>query len=416
MLRTGLDRLLADRTALAGRRYGLLTHLAAVSADLVPSHLALGRSATPPARLLGPEHGLYALYQDMVGAADGVDPWTGLPVVSLYGADASSLRPQAACLEGLDLLVIDLQDVGARYYTYAATAVWAAEAAIGAGLEVWVLDRPNPLGGVRVEGNLRRQGLESFIGAFAHPVIHGLTLGELMGLELAQRVASNGLRVWAMEGWRRQQTWDRTGRPWLAPSPNLPRLDTAVIYPGLCLVEATTLSEGRGTTRPFHLVGAPRIDPVSLARSLEARRLPGVRFVPARFRPEFQKHAGVSCGGVEIVVVDAARVEPYRLGVEMLLELARHPGFGWRTQPYEFVSDRPAIDLLSGDTALREAIESGVEPVEWLASWAADEEAFRRRREPRLLYPLDDEPADGGPVDGSLADGGARVGGEEGAK
>jgi uncharacterized protein YbbC (DUF1343 family) len=396
MLRTGLDRLLADLPALAGRRYGLLTHLPAVSADLVPAHLALGRSATPPDRLFGPEHGLYALDQDMVGSADGVDPWTGLPVVSLYGDDASSLRPHPARLERLDLLVIDLQDVGARYYTYAATAVWAAEAALGAGLEVWVLDRPNPLGGVRVEGNLRRTGFESFIGAFAHPVVHGLTLGELVRLELAEGAAGDGLRVWAIEGWRREQTWDRTGRPWLAPSPNLPRLETAVIYPGLCLIEATTLSEGRGTTRPFHLVGAPGLDPVGLARALEARRLPGVRFVPARFRPEFQKHAGESCGGVEIVVVDAARVEPYRLGVEVLLELARHPGFDWRTQPYEFVSDRPAIDLLSGDTALREAIESGIEPVEWLRSWASDEEVFRRRREPWLLYAADGRPIDGG--------------------
>ena len=386
MIRTGLDRLLDDAGSLEGRRYGLLTHLAAVTEELVPAHLALARLPSRPTCLFGPEHGLSGLAQDMEATGDALDPWTGLPVVSLYGDDASSLWPDASRFEDIDLLVIDLQDVGARYYTYAATAVWAARAAAEAGCEVWVLDRPNPLGGLRVEGNRRGEGLESFVGAFEHPVVHGLTLGELTKLELAGSDAEAALRVIEMSGWRRQMTWDRIGRPWSAPSPNMPRFDTAVIYPGLCLVEATVFSEGRGTTRPFHLVGGPEIDSVALAAAMNRRNLPGVRFVPTRFRPEFQKHAGVEVSGVEVAVTHFDRVEPYRLGVELLLELSRCPGFGWRTEPYEFVDDRPAIDLLSGDTALRRAIEAGEEPGGWIDSWAADEEAFRRRSEPSLLY------------------------------
>lgn len=386
MIATGLDRLLEDVAMLSGRRYGLLTHLPAVSADLVPAHLALARSEAPPVRLFGPEHGLAPVAQDMEATAGGVDPWTDLPVVSLYGEESVSLRADPASFEDLDLLLIDLQDVGVRYYTYAASALWAAEVAASEGCEVWVLDRPNPLGGERVEGNLRRPGYESFVGAFEHPVVHGLTLGELAAMELERAGYGERLRVWHMAGWTRRMLWPDTGRPWIAPSPNMPRFETAVLYPGLCLVEATTLSEGRGTTRPFHLVGGPEIDPPALAEALAGRDLPGVGFMPTYFRPEFQKHAGVLCGGVEIVVRDAARVEAYALGVDLVSALAGEPGFGWRSDPYEFVSDRAAIDLLTGDDRLRRAVGAAERPDGWIASWAEDEAEFRRRREPHLLY------------------------------
>lgn len=386
MIRSGLDRLLAAPEALAGRRYGLLTHLAAVSADLVPAHLALARAGRPPQRLFGPEHGLYGQAQDMEATSDARDPWTGAQIVSLYGDTAETLVPHTDRFDGLDLFVIDLQDVGARYYTYAATAVWSARAAVEAGCQVWVLDRPNPLGGVEVEGNLRGPGLESFVGAFEHPVRHGLTLGEIVRLELAGEDMEEAVEIRAVEGWRRWMIWSDVARPWMAPSPNMPSAATAAIYPGLCLVEATEVSEGRGTTRPFHLVGGPGIDPVALADGMAAHELEGVRFVPTRFRPEFQKHAGVDCGGVEVVVEDAERLRPFRLGVELILELASQPGFQWRADPYEFVGDRPAIDLLTGDEALRHAVDSGARPTAWLDSWAADEAEFRRRREPFLLY------------------------------
>ena len=297
MIRTGLDRLLQSPEALAGRRYGLLSHAAARSADLAPIHLALLRAGAPaPQVLLEPEHGFYSIEQDMVASADAADPWTGIPIVSLYGSSEESLQPHPEVLHGLELLVIDLQDVGARYYTYAATAVWAAAVAWRQGCEVWVLDRPNPLGGVAVEGNLRASSLASFVGAFRLPVRHGLTLAELVLLEARRQDWRAGLRVWELEGWRREMAWWDVDREWVPPSPNIPTPEIALVYPGMCLVEGTELSEGRGTTQPFQLVGAPGIDPVALAAELEARRLPGARFVPSYFRPQFHKHRSQICG------------------------------------------------------------------------------------------------------------------------
>ena len=386
---TGLDRLLADPRPLAGRRYGLLAHHASVTADLHPAHVALATSAGgPPALLFGPEHGYYGVEQDMVPSEDQPDPWTGVPIRSLYGHSEHTLRPAPEAFEGLDLLLIDLQDVGSRYYTYAATATWAAEVALGAGCEVWVLDRPNPLGGEVVEGNLRRDGFDSFVGAFRHPVRHGLTLGEIVHAELAQKGLGDGLTVVRLQGWRRSMLWRDTGRPWIAPSPNMPTFATAVVYPGMCLLEGTRLSEGRGTTRPFQLVGAPELRPVELAQRLAARALPGVSFLPMYFRPQFQKHAGQVCGGVEVVVGDPAALPSYRAGVEVLTVVCELLGAGdlWRREPYEFVQDRPAIDLLAGDDALREALESGGNWRDWVASWAGDEAAFREERLPWLLY------------------------------
>ncbi|HTQ78971.1 MAG TPA: DUF1343 domain-containing protein, partial [Thermoanaerobaculia bacterium] len=285
----------------------------------------------------------------------------------------------------------DLQDVGSRYYTYAATAVWAAEAALAAGCEVWVLDRPNPLGGEVIEGNLPEAGFESFVGAFRTPVRHGLTLGELVRLEARRRrLADGGITVWPMAGWRRSMSWAETGLPWIAPSPNMPTTATAAVYPGGCLVEATELSEGRGTTRPFQLTGAPGLSPTALADRLTALALPGVAFVPTYFKPQFQKHAGQVCGGIEIVVTDPARYRSYRQGIELLAAVrALSPAvFAWRQAPYEFVTDRPAIDLLTGTALCRQAIEAGSREdlLGWCESWTSDEAAFREERAEILLY------------------------------
>lgn len=390
MIRTGLEKLLADPARLAGRRYGLLAHGASITGDARPIHRALAASpAGRPQALFGPEHGFYGIEQDMVAAESQTDPWTGAPVVSLYGDSEDSLKPCPCAFDGLDLLIIDLQDVGSRYYTYAATAVWAAEAALAARCEVWVLDRPNPIGGEVVEGDLLRPGYESFVGAFRMPVRHGLTLGELVLLEARRRGWGDGLEIWAMEGWRRSMIWEETGLPWIAPSPNMPTTVTALVYPGGCLVEATELSEGRGTTRPFQLTGAPHVDPVALADGLKARGLPGIAFVPTWFRPQFQKHAKQVCGGVELVVTDPASFRSYRAGVELLDEVHRldPERFAWREKPYELVSDRPAIDLLTGGPECREAIESGEGLKDWIASWAADEREFREERREILLYP-----------------------------
>jgi uncharacterized protein YbbC (DUF1343 family) len=393
MTRTGLDRLLAQADRFAGRRYGVLAHGASITAAGVPIHLALAASpAGPPQALFGPEHGFYGIEQDMIAAAGGRDPWTGAPIISLYGDSAGSLRPSPAAFAGLDLLILDLQDVGSRYYTYMATAIWAAEAAMTAGCEVWVLDRPNPLGGVAVEGNLPQPGHESFVGAFRLPVRHGLTLGELFRLEARRRSWSGSLAnfaVWYLEDWRRAMTWEETGLPWVAPSPNMPTLATALVYPGGCLVEATELSEGRGTTRPFQLTGAPFVDPKRLADHLNGRGLPGVVFVPTWFRPQFQKHRGVVCGGVELLVTDRDAFRSYRTGVELLDALHRlwPLEFAWRAAPYEFVSEIPAIDLLTGGPECRRAIESGEGLEAWTAAWEKDEQTFRAERREILLYP-----------------------------
>lgn len=400
MLITGLDRLLAAAdSGLTGRRYGLLAHAAAVTASLQPAHLALAATAAgPPAVLFGPEHGYHGIEQDMVAAEGGREPWTGIPVRSLYGDSEGSLRPEPDAFDGLDLLLVDLQDVGCRYYTYAATAVWAAEAAIAAGCEVWVLDRPNPLGGAEVEGNLPAPGFESFVGAFRLPVRHGLTLGELVRLEAARRGwPEDAVTVWPAGGWRRDEVWGvspRLRRPWIAPSPNMPSPATALVYPGTCLIEATEISEGRGTTRPFEQVGAPWIDPLGLAGRLEAIGLPGVVFVPVYFRPQFQKFAGELCGGVALAVTDPDAFRPYRTGVGLLAALrASSPSeFAWRHAPYEFVADRPAIDLLTGGAECRQAIETsdGEALAAWIGSWPADQEAFRAERRSVLLYPEGD--------------------------
>ncbi len=389
MIELGCDRLLRDAGALAGRPYGLLAHAASITSDLRPLHLALaGSAAGPPAALFGPEHGFYAVEQDMVASRDEIDPVTGAPVMSLYGDSEDSLRPSPSAFDGLEVLLIDLQDVGSRYYTYAATAVWSAEAALEAGAEVWVLDRPNPLGGEVIEGDLPRPGYESFISAFANPVRHGLTLGELIRLEARRRGFREGLEVLTVKGWRRHMTWVDTGLLWIAPSPNIPTFTSTQVYPGGCLIEATTLSEGRGTTRPFQLIGAPGLDAPKLADDLNRRRLPGVIFLPTYFRPQFQKHAGEVCAGIEIVLSDAASFPAYRCGVELLAAIHDEfpEVFGWRREPYEFVSDRPAIDLLAGGPELRTALESGDGLGAWIDSWQDSEEEFRRERGDILLY------------------------------
>lgn len=394
-VRTGCDRLLADPGRLVSRRYGLLAHAAAISAEARPLHLSLARSsAGGPTALFSPEHGYYAVEQDMVPSADQHDPLSGLPILSLYGDHADSLRPAPEAFDGLDLLVIDLQDVGSRYYTYAATAVWAAEVALAAGLEVWVLDRPNPLGGEVVEGPTVDPGFESFVGAFPLPVRHGLTLGELVALAARRGGwARAGLEIWRCEGWQPAMAFADTGLPWVAPSPNMPTLTTALVYPGGCLVEGTALSEGRGTTRPFELVGHPAVDPGALVATLGQRPLDGVRFLPTYFKPQFQKHAGRVCGGVQVMITDPRSFRPLRAGVELLLAFRRVLGedFTWRREAYEFVTDRPAIDLLAGSPALRQAVDADDEAAldHWMTDWSRQEAAFHAEARQVFLYPRD---------------------------
>jgi uncharacterized protein YbbC (DUF1343 family) len=385
-----LDVLRARQFApLRGLRVGLVTHPAAADAHLRhSSELLAAASDVQLAALFGPEHGLTGEAQDLIGVQGDPDPRAGLLIYSLYGDTLDSLRPTEEQLRGLDALVIDLQDVGSRYYTFQATMLYCLEAASRFKLLTVVLDRPNPLGGVKVEGPALQPGFESFVGI--HPLVtrHGMTIGELARMYKAERGFSGELHVVACEGWRRELDFDQTGLPWLLPSPNMPTVDTAFVYPGQCFLEGTNLSEGRGTTRPFELCGAPWLDARQLCRRLEDEALPGVVFRPASFRPTFQKFAGQTCHGLQIHVLDREAFQPVRTGLSILAAMRALAGdhFAWRTEPYEFVADRLAIDLLFGSDRERLALEAGGSPRDIAGVWEAEEEVFRRRRRPFLLY------------------------------
>ncbi len=381
--------LLADPAPVGDRPWALLANHAAVTRGLDPARSTLASAlAGPVVRLLAPEHGLDGVAQDMEAVADERDPLTGAPVRSLYGRDAASLEPEAGDLEGVEVLVVDLPDIGTRYYTFAATMDAAMATCERLGVEMLVLDRPNPIGGLAREGGPIRAGLESFVGRVPVPVRHGLTLGELALLIQRERYPGLALGVVMCRGWGRGDWWDATGLPWIPPSPNMPTLETAVLYPGLCLFEATTVSEGRGTTRPFHLVGAPWLEAAAAVAALRARDLPGVGVRAARFRPAFGKHAGSVCAGLELHVLDRGALEPLALGLH-LLQVVRdlHPEhFAWRSDPYEFVADRPALDLLTGSPEARERIEAGAPLEPLLESWKRDVAAFEATLDGILLY------------------------------
>ncbi|MFV2073530.1 MAG: exo-beta-N-acetylmuramidase NamZ domain-containing protein, partial [Thermoanaerobaculales bacterium] len=369
--------------------WALLANQAAVTADLDPARGALATAAVGPlVRLFSPEHGLDGVAQDMEAVSGGRDFLTGVDVRSLYGSSAETLAPALEDLQDIEVLIVDLPDIGTRHYTFAASMDAAMAVCARAGIEVIVLDRPNPVGGVAREGGLVRPGFVSFVSQLPTPVRHGLTLGELALLLHRERHQALELSVVPCRGWRRSDWWDETGLPWVPPSPNMPSLETAAFYPGLCLIEATTLSEGRGTTRPFHLVGAPWVDAEALVRALRRRDLPGVAFRAVRFRPEFQKHAGEVCSGVELHLTDRNTLQPLALGLELLsafLEL--DPGlFSWRPEPYEFVAEVPALDLLTGSSAAREVLEGSRDLAPLLAGWSAEVAAFEETLEGVLLY------------------------------
>lgn len=393
MVRTGLDRLLAEGPAAAGlargARLGLIAHPASVDARARhAADLLAERKDLALVRLFGPEHGIRGEAQDMEAVSGSTDRRTGLPVVSLYGATEDSLRPAPASLMGLDAIVHDLQDVGSRYYTFVYTLAYAMEAAAEAGIPVVVLDRPNPIGGEAVEGPVLEPALRSFVGRYPIPVRHGLTTGELAVLFRDAFGVRCDLRLVAMAGWRRASHFEETGLPWVAPSPNMPTAETARVYPGGCLVEGTNLSEGRGTTRPFELVGAPWLDGAALARTLSEASLPGVLFRAAAFRPEFQKHAGQVCDGVQVHVGDRRTFRPFAAYLALLQEARRQDParFAWRAEVYEFVRDRPAIDLLLGRAGLRAMLEDGARLADMEASWTPGLNAFLKERERVLLY------------------------------
>lgn len=380
---TGLDRLAADDfEALRGRRVGAIVNPTAIDREF--RHLADLLHASPQVSLnalFGPEHGVRGDAQDMIGVAHGRDPQTGVVVHSLYGESFASLMPSEEQLEGLDALVFDIQDVGSRYYTFAATLKYAMIKAAAVGLSVFVLDRPNPIDGKTIEGPLVSDGHESFVSAHPLPIRHGLTIGELARLFQADLHLDLDLQVVGLLGWDRAMQWRETGLPWVAPSPNMPTPETALVYPGGCLIEGTNLSEGRGTTRPFELVGAPWLNAQALARRLNEAGLPGVRFRACAFLPMFHKHRGEVCQGVQVHVTDARRFRPVASYTALIAEAREQAPrlFAWRTAAYEFVSSPIAIDLLYGSGSPRRALESGQAWRSLVDAWAVEESAFQRR-------------------------------------
>ena len=386
--RLGIDTLLEqDRGLIAGRRIGVVSNPASVDAAF--RHTTDRLAADPDIRLgaiFGPQHGFRSDLQDnMIETPHARDERRRVPVFSLY---SETREPTEEMLDGLDVLVIDLQDVGTRVYTYIYTMANCMRAAARHGVRVVVCDRPNPVGGEHIEGATLRNEFASFVGQFPIPLRHGMTIGELARLFNEAFRLNAALDVVPVQGWRRSMYFDETGLPWIMPSPNLPTLDSVIVYPGAVLFEGTMLSEGRGTTRPFELVGAPWIDGDRLAEGMNARGLPGVHFRSAFFEPTFQKHARQTCGGCQIHVTDRSVFEPVRTAVELIAGFrGQNPSkYAWREPPYEYERDKPPIDILYGSDRLRAAIEAGLGADALAASWKEDAEAFRRQRQKYLMY------------------------------
>lgn len=388
-MKTGLEVLLAQPPAwLARRRLGLLCNQASIGPEYQrAADLIAARFPGQLAALFSPQHGFWGEKQDnMVASADFVEPRLGLPVFSLYG---DRLAPTPEMLAQIDLLLVDLPEVGTRVYTFATTLAYTLPIAAQLGIKVVVLDRPNPIGGGQVEGNLLKPAMASFVGPYPLPMRHGLTLGELTRYYNETQRLGCDLTVIPAAGWFRRQYFDATGLPWVLPSPNLPTLDTALVYPGQVLLEGTNLSEGRGTTRPFELCGAPFIEPATVQARIEAARLPGVILREAYFQPTFHKWAGEVCGGFQIHVTDRRAFKPYFTTLTLIAAIRElYPEhFAWRPPPYEYEYGRLPFDLLTGDPAIREGLAQGVAVADLENGWQDELQDFLKVRREYLLYP-----------------------------
>jgi len=385
MILLGSD-VLFDRQLLRGRTIGLVSNPASIDASF--RHVT-ERAEAGGVRIgarFGPQHGVHSdVQENMIESPHAEDARRRVPVYSLY---SDTREPTAEMLEGLDALVVDLQDVGTRIYTYIYTMANCLVAAKRHGLPIVVCDRPNPIGGTAVEGPMLDPGFTSFVGQYPMPMRHGMTIGELARLFNEHFGIGAKLEVVAMRGWAREQYFDQTGLPWVLPSPNVPTLDSAIVYPGTVLFEGTNISEGRGTTKPFELVGAPWVDAESVAADLNARALPGVHFRPAVFEPTFHKHAKTSCGGCQIHITDRDAFQSVAVGVALVeaCRAASPTQFAWRDPPYEYESVKPPIDILYGSTNLREAIDAGRPVADLVARWKDEIAPFLEVRKRYLLY------------------------------
>jgi uncharacterized protein YbbC (DUF1343 family) len=385
---TGLD-LIEKRWPkdLLHARVGLVVHPASVNNKFEHAVVVCGRSGRfRLTTLFGPQHGILGQTQDNMVEWEGTrDPATGLPVYSLYGR---TRKPRHEMLANVDALVVDLQDVGSRYYTFIWTLELCMQACREAGKTIVVLDRPNPLAGHITEGPVLDPAFASFVGLRPLPVRHGMTIGEVGAYLHDTFHPGLDYRVIAMQGWKRKMWFDQTRLPWVMPSPNMPILDTALVYPGMCLFEATNISEGRGTTRPFELFGAPFIHPETLVTVLKDFKLPGVVFRPLSFQPTFQKHAGQLCGGAQIHVTDRERFKPFKTGVAILKAIHNtYPReFRWNQPPYEYEEINLPIDILAGSSRLRKDLEAWKDLGEMEQWWKEETRVFGKIRKKHLLY------------------------------
>jgi uncharacterized protein YbbC (DUF1343 family) len=382
----GSERLI-NSSALSGKRVGVVCNPASVDHGFV--HIidrAAAMAGVTLGAIFGPQHGFRSdVQENMIESGHAKDTRRRVPIYSLY---SETRVPTPEMMAGLDVLVVDLQDVGTRIYTYIYTMAYCLTAAKRDGVKVIVCDRPNPIGGTQVEGPMLATGFESFVGLYPIPMRHGMTIGELARLFNDHFGIGADLEVITMTGWTRDMYHDDARAPWVMPSPNMPTLDTAIVYPGTVLFEGTNVSEGRGTTRPFELDGAPWVADEHFAEALNARRVPGVHFRPTVFEPTFHKHAKASCGGVQIHVTDRASFAPVLVGV-LLTEAFRAADparFEWRQPPYEYEYTLLPFDILCGTSETREQIEAGVKAEDIARSWQPSVAEFERLREKFLLY------------------------------
>jgi uncharacterized protein YbbC (DUF1343 family) len=387
-VQTGLDRVQEGLwKQLKGYKLGLLANQASLDSRLNGAKDVISRRLPGQLRaLFGPQHGYGGEEQDnMVETDHSQDSALKIPVFSLY---AEKREPLPYMLEMLDILIIDLQDVGTRVYTFASTMLNCLRAAAGAGKSVIVLDRPNPLGGEVLEGNLLQPELFSFVGPYSFPMRHGLTMGEMAGIFNEVFRIGCDLKIILMKGWRRKMLWNETGLKWIMPSPNIPLQETAYVYPGQVIWEGTNLSEGRGTCRPFEVFGAPYLEPESVKRSLEPEATLGCFLQEYSFRPTFQKWEGELCRGFMLHMMDPHIYRPYFTSIAILKAVIEIHGknFKWKEPPYEYEHEKRPIDLILGNTSLRQDLESGVPLSSISHTWAVDLESYSQWRRPFLLY------------------------------
>jgi len=369
---------------LKGAKVGIVVNPASVNRHLEPTLDLMLKNGVNVKAIFGPQHGLYAEIQANMIEWDGfIDKRTDLPVYSLYG---KVRKPQSEMLKAVDALVFDLPDVGARYYTFIWTMALCMQACAEHGKRMVILDRPNPISGIKVEGPVLNPEFSSFVGMYPIAVRHGMTVAELALMFNEESRIGCQIEVVKMEGWKRRMWFDDTGLPWIIPSPNMPTLGTAIVYPGMCLLEGTNLSEGRGTTRPFEIFGAPWLDPYQLKEKLEREKFPGVFFRPLCFIPTFNKWKDEQCRGIQIHVTDREQFFPFEIALAIVKYSHEfHPdSFRWKSPPYEYEEKKLPFDIIVGSDRLRKIMDRELREI--FMSWYEDLQEFKTIREKYLIY------------------------------